>query len=159
MAPEDARTGAGLNVDLRDVHFSYDDTTDTKAGVGKNKGNKKHEGAFEGFKDLNLCVDATKRAAIVGANGSGKSTLLKLITGDLVPSKGDVNFGRNLRIGYYDQHFSELKKCPRNASAVDYLLSNYSDSLASAQDARKWLGRFGLDSARYIIPIKDLSGG
>mmetsp|Transcript_30519 Transcript_30519/g.32895 ORF Transcript_30519/g.32895 Transcript_30519/m.32895 type:complete len:773 (+) Transcript_30519:131-2449(+) len=158
VAPVDARTGAGLSVDLRDVHFSYDaDTT-----VGKNSkiaGNKKHEGAFKGFKDLNLCVDATKRAAIVGANGSGKSTLLRLITGDLVPSKGDVNFGRNLRIGYYDQHFSELKKCPRNASAVDYLLSNYNDSLASAQDARKWLGRFGLDSARHVIPIKDLSGG
>lgn len=147
VAPDDANTGAGLSVDLRNVHFSYGGT---KSG---------HEGAFRGFKGLNLCVDTAKRAAIVGANGSGKSTLLKLITGDLVPNKGEVNLGRNLKIGYYDQHFSELKKCPRNASAVDYLLSNYGDSLSSAQDARKWLGKFGLDSARHVMPVRDLSGG
>ena len=159
VAPDDARTGAGLSVDLRDVHFSYDDND---SGDSKNNNMKKnspagHEGAFRGFKDLNFCVDATKRAAIVGANGSGKSTLLKLITGDLTPNKGEVNVGRNLKIGYYDQHFSELKKCNRNASAVDYLLS---ESLSSSvQEARKWLGKFGLDSARHIIPVKDLSGG
>jgi ATP-binding cassette subfamily F protein 1 len=159
VAPDDARTGAGLSVDLRDVNFSYDDTD---GGDSNNKNKKKnspagHEGAFRGFKDLNFCVDATKRAAIVGANGSGKSTLLKLITGDLTPTKGEVNLGRNLKIGYYDQHFSELKKCARNASAVDYLLSESLSS--SAQEARKWLGKFGLDSARHTIPVKDLSGG
>ena len=153
VAPDNARTSAGLSVDLRGVHFSYDD----KDGGDNNDNQKKHQGAFCGFKDLNICVDATKRAAIVGANGSGKSTLLKLITGDLAPSQGEVNLGRNLKIGYYDQHFSELKKCAGNASAVDYLLS---ESLSSSpQEARKWLGKFGLDSARHIIPVKDLSGG
>ncbi|OEU13209.1 P-loop containing nucleoside triphosphate hydrolase protein [Fragilariopsis cylindrus CCMP1102] len=126
VAPDDARTGAGLSVDLRDICFSYDR-------------------AFRGFKDLNLCVDATKR-------GSPLSELTIL-----PPTSGEVNVGRNLKIGYYDQHFSELKKCPRNSSAVDYLLGE--SLLTSAQEARKWLGKFGLDSARHVIPVKDLSGG
>lgn len=147
VAPDDAKTGAGLSVDLRDVHFSYD---------GSAQG---HEGAFKGFKGLNFCIDAHTRAAIVGANGSGKSTLLKLIAGSLDPTKGEVNHGRKLKIGYYDQHFSELKRCAPNASAVDYLLSNYASSLSSAQEARKWLGKFGLDSARHVMCVKDLSGG
>ena len=153
VAPDDARTGAGLSVDLRDICFSYDSTNKNKDDIDDTY----HTGAFRGFKDLNFCVDATKRAAIVGANGSGKSTLLKIITGDITPTRGEVNVGRNLKIGYYDQHFSELKKCPRNASAVDYLLSE--SLLTSAQEARKWLGKFGLDSARHVIPVKDLSGG
>jgi len=147
VAPENAKTSAGLSIDLRDVHFSYN---------GAVQG---HEGAFQGFKDINLCINTNTRAAIVGSNGSGKSTLLKLITGSLNPKKGEVNFGRKLKIGYYDQHFSELKNCSLNASAVDYLLSNYGESLSSAQEARKWLGKFGLDSVRHVMPVKDLSGG
>jgi ATP-binding cassette subfamily F protein 1 len=147
-APEDSRTGAGLSVDLRDVDFKY---------AGEASG---HEGAFAGFKKLNLSVDSNTRAAIVGANGSGKSTLLKLLTGDLEPQKGEVNVGSRLVIGYYDQHFSELKNAAGGSmSAVDFLVSNYGEEIANAQDARKWLGKFGLDSARHVMPIRDLSGG
>lgn len=152
VAPDNATTGAGLSIDLRDVHFSYE-------GAGATTQKQQHDGAFQGFEGLNLCISSTTRASIVGANGSGKSTLLKLITGDLAPTKGEVNHGRHVKIGYYDQHFSELKNCARNASAVDYLLSNYGDSLSSSQEARKWLGMFGLDSARHVMPVRDLSGG
>jgi len=156
VAPDDARTGANLGVDLRDVHFSYD----TGGGVATTpKGRRREKSAFRGFSDLNLSVDASVRAAIVGANGSGKSTLLKLLAGGLEPTRGEVTLGRRLEIGYYDQHFSELKQCTRSTSAVDYLLSTYGDSLSSPQDARRWLGKFGLDSARHVMPIGDLSGG
>ena len=147
-APDDAKTSAGLSVDLRDVRFSYENSTTDS-----------HKGAFRGFQNLNLCIDSHTRAAVVGANGSGKSTLLKLIAGKLEPQKGEVNHGRKLVIGYYDQHFSELQDCAHNASAVDYMLSNYSGSLSNAQEARKWLGKFGLDSARHVMPVRDLSGG
>jgi len=163
VAPDDAKTAPGLSVDLRDVHFSYGggSSSSSSSSTPTTNAADTHEGAFLGFQGLNLCIDANTRAAIVGANGSGKSTLLKLIAGILEPTKkGEINRGRKLKIGYYDQHFSELKNCKSNASAVDFLLSNYATSLSSsAQEARKWLGKFGLDSARHVIPIKDLSGG
>ena len=153
-APGDARTGAGLGIDLRDVRFSYDDD-----GAGTTTG-RGGPAAFRGFENLNLSIDAHTRTAIVGANGSGKSTLLKLIAGTLEPRGGEVHHGRRLVLGYYDQHFSELGGCGPGTSAVDYLLGRYSSSLpGGAQEARKWLGRFGLDSARHVMPVRELSGG
>ncbi|EGB11106.1 hypothetical protein AURANDRAFT_52644 [Aureococcus anophagefferens] len=143
-APENCRSLPGLAAELRRVGFAYEATTKS--------------GAFRGFEDLDLCVTPSTRAALVGANGSGKSTLLKLLTGALAPTSGDASVGRNLVVGYYDQHFSELKKCGSGDSAVDFLLKTY-PSLGAAQDARKWLGKFGLDSARHVMPVKDLSGG
>ena len=142
-APENCRSLPGLAAELRRVGFAYEATK---------------SGAFRGFEDLDLCVTPSTRAALVGANGSGKSTLLKLLTGALAPTSGDASVGRNLVVGYYDQHFSELKKCASGDSAVDFLLKTY-PSLGAAQDARKWLGKFGLDSARHVMPVKDLSGG
>ncbi|KAH8088819.1 translation activator [Aureococcus anophagefferens] len=142
-APENCRSLPGLAAELRRVGFAYEATK---------------SGAFRGFEDLDLCVTPSTRAALVGANGSGKSTLLKLLTGALAPTSGDASVGRNLVVGYYDQHFSELKKCGSGDSAVDFLLKTY-PSLGAAQDARKWLGKFGLDSARHVMPVKDLSGG
>lgn len=40
--------------------------------------------------DVSVIVKPGEVHAIVGANGAGKSTLLKLITGDLLPSQGEV---------------------------------------------------------------------
>ena len=159
-APDDAKTSAGLSVDLRDVCFSYPQDDETKTNIETNK-SKNAGSSFKGFANLNLCIDSNTRAAIVGANGSGKSTLLKLIAGKLRPTKGEVNFGRKLVIGYYDQHFSELQESSSSSktSAVDYLMTNYATSLSNAQEARKWLGKFGLDSARHVMPLRDLSGG
>ena len=103
-----------------------------------------------------MSVDGSTRAAIVGANGSGKSTLLKLIVGELEPQTGEVTRGRRLVLGYYDQHFSELRQCAPKASAVEFLVATHS---CKTEEARKYLGKFGLDSARHVMPVRDLSGG
>ncbi|NND77691.1 MAG: ABC transporter ATP-binding protein [Flavobacteriales bacterium] len=44
------------------------------------------------FRSVNLEFEKGKSYAILGANGSGKSTLLQVISGFIVPSKGDVSF-------------------------------------------------------------------
>ena len=139
-APDDARSAAGCGIDLRGVAFSFGATST----------------GFSGFKDVDLSVDASTRAAIVGANGSGKSTLLKLIVGELEPQTGEVTRGRRLVLGYYDQHFSELRQCAPKASAVEFLVATHS---CKTEEARKYLGKFGLDSARHVMPVRDLSGG
>ncbi|KAJ1461841.1 P-loop containing nucleoside triphosphate hydrolase protein [Pelagophyceae sp. CCMP2097] len=146
-SPLDSKGGA---VVLHDVSFSY---------AGQENGKKKSNApTFRGFSNLNFSLDSSTRASVVGANGSGKSTLLKLLAGDLEPTSGEVATGRRLRVGYYDQHFGELQGAGRS-SAVQLLCSRYPHELSSEQAARAWLGRFGLDSARHIMPIADLSGG
>ena len=41
---------------------------------------------------------------LVGANGEGKSTFMNIITGQLMPDEGTVEWAKNIRVGYLDQH-------------------------------------------------------
>ncbi|CAM9857813.1 unnamed protein product [Ascophyllum nodosum] len=106
------------------------------------------------FENLRFKVDTDTRVAIVGPNGVGKSTLLNLLSGKLKPFAGEVTRHRHLRIGRYDQHFHEL--LPLEKSPCEFLRSEYD---VPEQQARKVLGQFGLDGARHLIPIAELSGG
>ncbi len=41
---------------------------------------------------------------LIGANGEGKSTFMSIITDKLMPDAGDVEWAKNTRVGYLDQH-------------------------------------------------------
>ena len=60
------------------------------------------------FNDVNFEIKKSERIAIIGENGTGKSTLLKIITGNFHKFTGDVEFGSNVSIGYYDQEHHTL---------------------------------------------------
>jgi ATP-binding cassette subfamily F protein 3 len=55
------------------------------------------------IEDFSLEIEKRERIAIIGKNGRGKSTLLRLLSGDLVPQKGELEFSDNTRIGYFGQ--------------------------------------------------------
>ncbi|CAN0059634.1 unnamed protein product, partial [Discosporangium mesarthrocarpum] len=74
--------------------------------------------------------------------------------GKLEPTSGEVTHHRHLKVGRYDQHFDEL--LPLRKSPCDFLRSAFD---VPEQEARKVLGQFGLDGARHLIPICELSGG
>ncbi|KAI9671670.1 MAG: translational elongation factor EF-1 alpha [Alyxoria varia] len=44
------------------------------------------------------------RIAVIGPNGAGKTTLVNVLTGELIPTKGDVYQHENIRIAYIKQH-------------------------------------------------------
>ena len=88
-------------------------------------------------------------------NGSGKSTLLRLLTGRLEPSDGTISLHPHLRVGIYDQHFEDL--LPPHMTPIAYLCGQYEG--VGVLEARKYLGMFGLDGARHLINISELSGG
>jgi ATP-binding cassette subfamily F protein 3 len=48
-------------------------------------------------------IQPGERIGLIGYNGTGKSTLLKLLVGQLTPSKGTVEKGRDTTIGYLHQ--------------------------------------------------------
>src|SRR5215813_2155182 len=57
----------------------------------------KNYGAFRAVEDVSIAVREGEFVSIVGPNGAGKTTLLNLLTGLLVPTKGEVYFkGRNI---------------------------------------------------------------
>ena len=93
---------------------------------------------------------------MVGPNGCGKSTLLGLLGGRLQPDAGEVQRDRRLVLGRYDQHFDELLPVGENIHAAKHLEDSFG---LSSQDARKLLGRAGLESNAHLTPVSRLSGG
>ena len=64
------------------------------------------------FENLNIDIKRGDKTAIVGPNGIGKSTLLKILLGKAQKSSGEIKFGTNVNVGYYDQeqhNFDESK--------------------------------------------------
>lgn len=56
------------------------------------------------YEDLNLQVNKGEHVGLVGQNGAGKSTLIKIITGELLPDDGRVEFPKSSHLGYLDQY-------------------------------------------------------
>lgn len=61
------------------------------------------------FQDVSFRLLKGEHIGLVGANGEGKSTFMSIITGKLQPDEGKVEWSKNVRVGYLDQH-TELKK-------------------------------------------------
>ena len=55
------------------------------------------------FDNASFRVNSGDRIGIVGPNGAGKSTLFAILTGELMPDKGEVNMPRNIRIACLKQ--------------------------------------------------------
>ncbi len=56
------------------------------------------------FDDVSFRLLAGEHIGLVGANGEGKSTFMNIITGKLMPDEGKVEWNKNVRVGYLDQH-------------------------------------------------------
>ena len=66
--------------------------------------------------NINFTVNSGDRLFLIGKNGTGKSSLLKLIMGENINYKGNINIGKNLKISYVFQDVSNLK-----GSLKDYI--------------------------------------
>ena len=68
------------------------------------------EHVSHGFGDRALLKDVSFRllkgehVGFVGANGEGKSTFMNIIMGKMRPDEGKIEWAKNVRVGYLDQH-------------------------------------------------------
>jgi ATP-binding cassette subfamily F protein 3 len=95
-----------------------------------------------------------ERLAVVGANGSGKTTLLKLLTKKLPCFKGTIEWGRNVRISYFDQENSQLH---RSLSVMDEIHSRY--PTMTDLEVRSLLGMVRLTGENVFKQVSVISGG
>ena len=56
------------------------------------------------FQDVSFRLLKGEHIGLVGANGEGKSTFFNIVTGKLMPDEGKIEWAKNVRIGYLDQH-------------------------------------------------------
>ena len=56
------------------------------------------------FQDVSFRLLKGEHIGLIGANGEGQSTFMNIITGKLMPDEGKVEWAKNVRVGYLDQH-------------------------------------------------------
>lgn len=56
------------------------------------------------FNDVSFRLLKGEHIGLIGANGEGKSTFMNIITGKLEPDAGKIEWSKNVRVGYLDQH-------------------------------------------------------
>ena len=103
---------------------------------------------------INLDLRKMNAVAVVGPNGIGKTTFIKSIVNQIPFIKGEVRFGANVEIGYYDQTQSRLT--PSN-SVLDELWNDF--KLTPEVEIRNRLGAFLFSGDDVKKSVGMLSGG
>lgn len=104
--------------------------------------------------NISMRIFREDRIALVGPNGVGKSTFLKTVTEDLQAIRGDIRYGTNVSIGYYDQ---EQAKLTGNKTVLAELWDEW--PLLNEKDIRTVLGNFLFSGDDVAKPVHSLSGG
>ncbi len=95
------------------------------------------------FNDVSFRLLKGEHIGLIGANGEGKSTFMNIITGKLMPDEGTIEWAKNVRVGYLDQHTALTKGMSIRdvlASAFDFLfemetqMNEICDKMGTATD-------------------------
>lgn len=105
-------------------------------------------------RNISLSVKRGEKIALIGDNGVGKSSFLKTIL-DIIPhEKGEIVWGKNTTVSYYEQENLNLN--PDNL-AIDELWDRFPD-IPEAR-IRRVLGSVLLTKEDVYKPVKVISGG
>ena len=136
------------------VRFSFEARRRTGDDVLMLKGLSKGFGQRTLFSNLNIHLRAGDRVALIGPNGVGKSTLLNAIVGQTRPDSGQIIFGSNVDMGYYDQQQSSLH------DEKDIMSEVWDDfPYLEPGDVRGVLALFLFTGEEVFKKIGELSGG
>ncbi len=114
--------------------------------------------AYDGkvlWQDIRFEVKRGQRVGVIGPNGSGKTTLLEVLLGRRDADSGDIRWGANLNIGYYDQKLGIEEFHPDNSIMEEVL----SDRQVTGQELRNVLATMLFRGDDVDKKIGMLSGG
>lgn len=106
------------------------------------------------FTDVSLHIRKGERVFLLGPNGCGKTTLFRILMKKIKPDVGLVQYGANVRPGYYDQTQSGLSP---QATALEEIQNAYPHM--NDTQARSALAMFLFRGDDVFKPIATLSGG
>lgn len=111
-------------------------------------------GDFKLLNDINFNIYKREHVGIIGANGIGKSTLFKIILGEENHDSGEIRFGTNVNVGYFDQ---ELERLDVNKSIAEEIWDSF--PRLTYFELRKALAKFLFIDDDIYKMIDELSGG
>ena len=118
----------------------------------------KSYGDLKIVEDFDYIVLKNQRLAFVGPNGCGKSTMLKMIVGEILPDRGQIEIGETIKIGYFSQEVPDMDS---NEKVIDYIkdVAEYIETEEGRISASRMLERFLFTPEMQYSPISKLSGG
>ncbi|MGB9679635.1 MAG: ribosomal protection-like ABC-F family protein [Thermoanaerobacteraceae bacterium] len=125
---------SGNNIlDVRNISLSYDKTI---------------------FENVSFEIKKGDKIALLGPNGIGKTSLIKIIAGKISNFSGEIKFGTNIIIGYYEQEFINLSK---DKTIIDEIWDE--NPYLNHTEVRTLLGSFLFKEDEVFKTIDTLSGG
>lgn len=108
------------------------------------------------IKNVQLFIDRGDHLGIVGRNGAGKSTFLKSLSEKLELKAGQLNWGKDVSLGYYAQHVAEDLNLNQT---VFQALCDQAHPSVSDQEIKDLAGALLFKGERIDHKLKILSGG
>lgn len=84
------------------------------------------------FSNVSFDIKEKEKVGLIGCNGAGKTSLFKLITGEYTPDNGNCFVGRNVKLGYMEQH-----TCSENRTVYAELVSVFDDLIEIENELEK----------------------
>lgn len=106
------------------------------------------------FTNASFEIKRGEKVALLGPNGIGKTTLLKIIMGLVKADDGNIRFGTNVNVGYFDQEQESLSP---NKLVIDEVWDEYPN--LNQSDLRTKLAAFLFQGEDVFKEIYKLSGG
>lgn len=111
------------------------------------------------LKDFDYVFKRGERIGLIGKNGVGKSSFLNLITGSVLPDKGQIKTGETVTYGYYRQEgiqFDESKTVLSTIRDIAEVVYYGKDKVYTADQL---LAHFMFPYKMHRQPVSLLSGG
>ncbi|TCO67643.1 ABC-F family ATP-binding cassette domain-containing protein [Caldanaerobacter subterraneus] len=106
------------------------------------------------FSNVSFEIKRGEKIALLGPNGVGKTSLLKILAGEIDNFEGEVKFGTNVIIGYYEQEFKSLNP---QKTVLDEIWDE--NPYLTQTEVRTLLASFLFKEEEVFKTISSLSGG
>ncbi len=106
------------------------------------------------IESLDLLIRRGERVALIGDNGAGKTSVLKLIQGMIPHRRGNILWGNNVKISYFDQEHAMLHSNDTALEAVSRSFPQMTDG-----EIRNALASVLFHGEDVFKPVSVLSGG
>ncbi len=103
------------------------------------------------FQNVSFEMQPHDKVGFVGANGVGKTSLFKVLTGEYQPTSGAAYIGRNVRLGYMEQH-----TCSAENTVYDELISVFSDLIEAEMELDEISQRLTECASDKLIARQDM---
>lgn len=102
------------------------------------------------FENISFEMGDKDKVGLVGYNGVGKTSLFKVLTGEYSPTSGGAFIGKNIKLGYMEQH-----TCSDNKTVYEELVSVFSDLIEIEKELEHIADELTRNPSKELIARQD----